>query len=93
MARPQPLTAPANAAAIDPETSFRPLAGPASWIASGLLVGLSAFHYHTAGFGLLRDATHRSLISSCYISACSPTSRRLWRSPPTLRAARLARLK
>ncbi len=60
MAGPQPLLTPA-AAAIDPETSFRPLAAPASWIVGGLLVGLSAFHYYTSGFGLLRDATHRGI--------------------------------
>ncbi len=61
MVRSQPLVAPATVAVIDPETSFRPLAAPASWIVGGLLVGLSAFHYYTAGFGLLRDATHRGI--------------------------------
>ncbi len=61
MAGPQPLVASAAAAALDPETSFRPLAAPASWIVGALLVGLSAFHYYTSGFGLLRDATHRGI--------------------------------
>jgi len=45
----------------DPEIRFRPLAAGATWIVSILLVSLSIFHYYTAGFGLLRESTHRGV--------------------------------
>lgn len=45
----------------DPEIRFRPLAAGATWIVSILLVSLSVFHYYTAGFGLLRESTHRGV--------------------------------
>ncbi|KGE01745.1 C4-dicarboxylate ABC transporter permease [Achromobacter sp. RTa] len=45
----------------DSEIRFRPLDKTATWIVSGLLVTLSIFHYYTAGFGLLREATHRGV--------------------------------
>jgi TRAP-type uncharacterized transport system fused permease subunit len=45
----------------DSEIRFRPLDKTATWIVSGLLVTLSLFHYYTAGFGLLREATHRGV--------------------------------
>ena len=45
----------------DAEIRFRPLHKTATWIVSGLLVALSLFHYYTAGFGLLREATHRGV--------------------------------
>ena len=46
---------------FDPEIRFRPLTPVATWIVSILLVSLSAFHYYTAGFGLLRESTHRGV--------------------------------
>ncbi|HET8728747.1 MAG TPA: TRAP transporter permease [Alphaproteobacteria bacterium] len=46
---------------FDPEVRFRPLVPPATWIVSGLLFCLSVFHYYTAGFGLLREMTHRGI--------------------------------
>ncbi len=46
---------------FDSEIRFRPLAKTATWIVSILLVSLSLFHYYTAGFGLLREATHRGV--------------------------------
>ena len=46
---------------FDPEMRFRPLARPASLIVAGLLLLLSSFHYYTAGFGLLQEATHRGV--------------------------------
>lgn len=46
---------------FDPEIRFRPLAAGATWIVSILLVSLSIFHYYTAGFGLLRESTHRGV--------------------------------
>ncbi|SAH86005.1 TRAP transporter%2C 4TM/12TM fusion protein [Bordetella ansorpii] len=45
----------------DSEIRFRPLGKTAAWIVSLLLVALSLFHYYTAGFGLLREATHRGV--------------------------------
>lgn len=46
---------------LDPEMQFRPLTPSAGWFVSGLLVALSLFHYYTAGFGLLRETTHRGV--------------------------------
>jgi TRAP-type uncharacterized transport system fused permease subunit len=46
---------------FDPDIRFRPLTPVAAWIVSILLVSLSAFHYYTAGFGLLRESTHRGV--------------------------------
>ncbi len=43
----------------DPEMQMRPMTPPATWIVGILLTVLSCFHYYTAGFGLLREATHR----------------------------------
>lgn len=42
----------------DSEMSFRPLAGPVAGLASAGLVALSAFHYYTAGFGILVEHWH-----------------------------------
>jgi len=46
---------------FDPEMRFRPLPYVTGWIVAGLLLALSVFHYYTAGFGLLREATHRGI--------------------------------
>ncbi|MCW5659508.1 MAG: TRAP transporter permease [Burkholderiaceae bacterium] len=40
---------------------FRPVRPPASRVLAALLIALSCFHYYTAGFGLLREATHRGV--------------------------------
>ncbi|MGE0700120.1 MAG: TRAP transporter permease, partial [Hyphomicrobiaceae bacterium] len=48
-------------AELDPEMQFRPLGKAATWLVSGLLLTLSFFHYYTAGFGLLRETTHRGI--------------------------------
>ena len=45
----------------DPEMRFRPLVPPASLVVGALLIVLSCFHYYTAGFGLLRETTHRGI--------------------------------
>ncbi|MCC6377649.1 MAG: TRAP transporter permease [Burkholderiales bacterium] len=44
---------------FDPEMRFRPVWHPAALVVTALLIVLSSFHYYTAGFGLLREATHR----------------------------------
>ena len=46
---------------LDPEMQFRPLTRPAGWLVATLLLALSSFHYYTAGFGLLPEATHRGI--------------------------------
>ena len=46
---------------FDSEVRFRPILPPASWIVAGLLFALSSFHFYTAGFGLLRETTHRGI--------------------------------
>ena len=46
---------------FDPEMRFRPTVPPASHVIKWLLVVLSCFHYYTAGFGLLRETTHRGV--------------------------------
>lgn len=46
---------------FDPEMRFRPVVPPAAHIVKWLLIALSCFHYYTAGFGLLRETTHRGV--------------------------------
>jgi TRAP transporter 4TM/12TM fusion protein len=46
---------------FDPEMRFRPLASAAALMVGTLLLVLSAFHYYTAGFGLLQEVTHRGV--------------------------------
>jgi TRAP transporter 4TM/12TM fusion protein len=48
-------------AKYDSEMRFRPMAPTALKTITFLLLALSAFHYYTAGFGLLREATHRGV--------------------------------
>lgn len=46
---------------LDPEMQFRKVPHGTALIVGGLLLALSAFHYYTAGFGLLRETTHRGI--------------------------------
>ena len=46
---------------FDSEMRFRPLGISGTWIVAGLLLSLSVFHFYTAGFGLLREQTHRGI--------------------------------
>ena len=48
-------------AKYDNEMRFRPMANIAATTVTTLLIALSCFHYYTAGFGLLREATHRGV--------------------------------
>ncbi len=45
----------------DSEMRFRPMVNVALTAVTFLLIALSIFHYYTAGFGLLREATHRGV--------------------------------
>ena len=46
---------------FDPEMRFRPVVPPAVAFVKWALIALSCFHYYTAGFGLLRETTHRGV--------------------------------
>src|SRR5262245_41238519 len=46
---------------FDPEVHFRPQQPMTGAIVASLLFALSCFHYYTAGFGLLREVTHRGI--------------------------------
>lgn len=46
---------------FDPEVHFRPQQPVTGAIVASLLFALSCFHYYTAGFGLLREVTHRGI--------------------------------
>ena len=46
---------------FDPEMRFRPIRNPAALLVTSLLIVLSCFHFYTAGFGLLRETTHRGI--------------------------------
>ena len=46
---------------FDPEMRFRPSVPPATVLIKWLLITLSCFHFYTAGFGLLRETTHRGV--------------------------------
>jgi TRAP transporter 4TM/12TM fusion protein len=57
-------------AQYDPESSFRTLAGPVALIVTILTVGLSAFHYYTAGFGLQNEIAHRAIHLTVVLGLC-----------------------
>jgi TRAP transporter 4TM/12TM fusion protein len=46
---------------LDPEMQFRKVPHRTALLVGGLLLALSAFHYYTAGFGLMRETTHRGI--------------------------------
>jgi TRAP-type uncharacterized transport system fused permease subunit len=46
---------------LTPRCVFRPSVPPATVLIKWLLITLSCFHYYTAGFGLLRETTHRGV--------------------------------
>lgn len=46
---------------FDPEMRFRAVVPPALQLVKWLLIALSVFHFYTAGFGLLRETTHRGV--------------------------------
>jgi TRAP transporter 4TM/12TM fusion protein len=55
---------------FDPESSFRRLAGWSAKIVLVLCVGLSAWHYYTAGFGLENEIAHRAIHLSVVLGLC-----------------------
>lgn len=46
---------------VDPETDFRVVAGMTARLVTLLAFGLSAYHFYTAGFGVLTEVIHRSV--------------------------------
>ncbi len=69
---------------FDPEIRFRPTVPPATWLVMALLIALSLFHYYTAGFGLLRETTHRGVHMAFVLGLIFlvfPRSRRTYDSP------------
>ena len=74
---------------FDPELRFRPTVPPATWIVMVLLVTLSLFHYYTAGFGLLRETTHRGVHMAFVLGLIFlvfPLTKRLYDSPVRARS-------
>ncbi|MEO8281726.1 MAG: TRAP transporter large permease subunit, partial [Ideonella sp.] len=55
---------------FDPESSFRRLAGLAGGVGTVLAVGLSSWHYYTAGFGLENEIAHRAIHLSVVLGLC-----------------------
>lgn len=55
---------------FDPESSFRRLAGVAGGIVTVIAVGLSGWHYYTAGFGLENEIAHRAIHLSVVLGLC-----------------------
>ncbi len=45
----------------DPEMHFRSVGASVAWLVTALLVALSAYHYYTAGFGILAEHWHKSI--------------------------------
>ena len=65
---------------FDPESNFRRLVGVAAGIVTVIAVGLSGWHYYTAGFGLHNEIAHRAIHLSVVLGLCFlvfPRQRRL----------------
>lgn len=71
---------------FDPEMRFRPTVHPATWLVMALLIALSLFHYYTAGFGLMRETTHRGIHLAFVLGLIFlvfPRTRRAYDAPTT----------
>jgi TRAP transporter 4TM/12TM fusion protein len=55
---------------FDPESNFRRLAGISALIVTVLAVGLAAWHYYTAGFGLHNEVAHRAIHLTVVLGLC-----------------------
>jgi len=65
---------------FDPESNFRRLVGVSAAIVTVIAVGLSGWHYYTAGFGLHNEIAHRAIHLSIVLGLCFlvfPRQRRL----------------
>jgi TRAP transporter 4TM/12TM fusion protein len=71
---------------FDPEMRFRPIPSSAALFVTALLIVLSCFHYYTAGFGLLRETTHRGVHLAFVLGLIFlvfPLRKRMLAHPPT----------
>ena len=55
---------------FDPESNFRRLVGVSAGIVGVLAVGLSGWHYYTAGFGLHNEIAHRAIHLAVVLGLC-----------------------
>ena len=55
---------------FDPESNFRRLVGVSAGIVTVLTVGLSGWHYYTAGFGLHNEIAHRAIHLTVVLGLC-----------------------
>jgi TRAP transporter 4TM/12TM fusion protein len=55
---------------FDPESNFRRLFGVAAGIVTVIAVGLSSWHYYTAGFGLHNEIAHRAIHLTAVLGLC-----------------------
>ena len=55
---------------FDPESTFRRLTGFAALFVTVVTVGLSAWHYYTAGFGLENEIAHRAIHLAVVLGLC-----------------------
>lgn len=55
---------------FDPESTFRRLAGVSAGIVTVIAVGLSGWHYYTAGFGLHNEIAHRAIHLAVVLGLC-----------------------
>ncbi|MFO1266332.1 MAG: TRAP transporter permease [Rubrivivax sp.] len=55
---------------FDPESNFRRLVGASAGIVTVIAVGLSSWHYYTAGFGLANEIAHRAIHLSVVLALC-----------------------
>ena len=55
---------------FDPESNFRRLVGVSAAIVGVLAVGLSGWHYYTAGFGLHNEIAHRATHLAVVLGLC-----------------------
>lgn len=55
---------------FDPESNFRRLVGLSAGIVTVIAVGLSGWHYYTAGFGLHNEIAHRAIHLAIVLGLC-----------------------
>jgi TRAP transporter 4TM/12TM fusion protein len=55
---------------FDPESNFRRLRGLAAVFVTAVAVGLSVWHYYTAGFGLHNEIAHRAIHLAVVLGLC-----------------------
>jgi len=55
---------------FDPESSFRRLTGFAAVFVGVVAIGLSSWHYYTAGFGLKNEIAHRAIHLTVVLGLC-----------------------